>query len=55
MRVLVGGVAATVTSQTASSIVITCPPGPAGPADVIVIDPSGARATFAAAVTLVAP
>jgi hypothetical protein len=55
MRVLVGGVEATVTSQTATSIVITSPPGPAGPADVTVIDPSGARATLAAAVTLVAP
>jgi hypothetical protein len=55
MRVLVGGVAATVAAQTATSITVTSPAGPAGPVDVTVIDPSGARVTSAAAVTLVAP
>ena len=55
MRVLVGAAPATVTAQTATSISVASPPGPAGPADVTVIDPSGARATSAAALTLVAP
>ena len=55
MTALVGGAAAPVTSHSASSLVVTCPPGPPGPADVTVTSSSGARVAAAAAVTLVAP
>jgi hypothetical protein len=55
LEVLVGGVAATVGSRTATTISATTPPGPAGTADLTVVSPSGARATLADAITLLAP
>ncbi len=55
MTVLVGGASAALGAHTATTLTVTSPPGPAGPADVTVISPSGARATRAAAVTLATP
>jgi IPT/TIG domain-containing protein/parallel beta helix pectate lyase-like protein len=53
--VFVAGVAAPVTAQTPTTLTVTSPAAPVGPADVTVTLPSGAAATLAGALTLSAP
>jgi hypothetical protein len=55
LTVLVADRPATFVSNTATQVVVTTPAGPAGPAAVTVIGPSGARATLAGALTLRTP
>lgn len=53
--VTLGGLAATVTASSATSITATTPPHPAGPVDVVVTNADGQRATLAAAFGYLSP
>jgi hypothetical protein len=55
IKVLLGTTPGVITTNTATSLIVPSNPGPAGPIDITLIGPSGARTTLPGAVRLVHP